>query len=362
MTISPCKLEILIPSFNRPQKLYHLLTTGIDLAIPNTRFVVLDDGSTKYEQVADFGMLSTEEVCQHFDSKVVRYIRSESNLGLPAMLKKYYQNNCHAKYTLLVNDKDEFINAEPIKRAMLKLDNDANISVVQIPLRQHDIEADDRPLLFNYSRMAGSEYIEQYISDTNLQHCGGYGIYRVSAVRKVAVPRPLNLRGYGLEDAFGFDIDYLMMVATTGDVDFESEAHIRRSIVGGLTEKYPLTFAYCYYQYAKRIMRELLAANFIKELTAKKYIAWWILLMLRGLVVVYQPSPSREEVDTSRIQTHLQMPILIYLLKQLIVYRIWPNKEMQKLFEIYLAARHPGAFSFLSVIKKIGNKAKRVFA
>ena len=127
-----------------------------------------------------------------------------------------------------------------------------------------------------------------------------------------------------------------MKVATTGDVDFESMPHVRRCVLGGITAKNPLTFAYCYYQYAKRIMKELLEGKYISKKIAKQYLAWWMLLMLRGLVVVYQPSDTREEKDTKRIHGRLKVPILVYFICEYIKYRVWPSTEMRALIYIYL--------------------------
>lgn len=325
----PWKLDVLVPSFNRPAKLHHLLDTGLTLGIPGASFVVLDDGSSLVEDVPGLGQATTEDVCKSFKDGRVVYIRNETNIGLAATLARYYAHICEAEYAMLVNDKDEFINSAPILRSLRKLDTDKTLSMVMIALRQVDRETADRPLPFNYPRMSGREFLARYAQDTMLQHSGMYGIIRVAAIRRAGVPRPLNLRQFGLEDAFGIDVDFLLMIATTGDFEFESEPHVRRSVVGGLTERYPLTFAYSYYQYAKRAMQELSAAGFVDRRTLRHYIGWWLLLIGRGLVVAYQPLHGTEqEPGTNRIRGHLPTHILLYLPIECLRFRILPTREM----------------------------------
>jgi hypothetical protein len=291
--------------------------------------VVLDDGSSLTEEIPGFGQMTTEAVCKSFNDGRVLYIRNDTNIGLAATLARYYARFCDAEYTMLVNDKDEFINPAPILRSLRKLDGDKALSMVMIALRQVDREMVDRELPFSYTRMSGREFVARYVEDTMLQHSGMYGIIRVAAIKRAGVPRPLNLRQFGLEDAFGIDVDFLLMVATTGDFDFESESHVRRSVVGGLTERFPLTFAYSYYQYAKRVMQELSAAGFANRQTLRQYISWWLLLIGRGLVVAYQPLHGTEqEPGTKRIRSHLPVHILLYLPLECVRFRILPTREM----------------------------------
>lgn len=329
------KLDVLIPSFNRPAKLHHILKTGLALGIEETHFVVIDDGSTLSEDVQGLGAADTERVCRSFPAERVTYVRNAENVGLAIALTRYYREIGRARYTMLVNDKDEFIAKQPIVSALRKLDADADVSMVMLPLRQIDRATDDRPLLFDYPRMSGKDFLARYVQDTNLQHAGMYGIIRAEAIRKAGVPRPLNLRRFGLEDAFGIDIDFLMMIATTGDFEFESEAHVRRSVVAGMTERFPLTFAYSYYQYAKRAMLELRQRGFVDSKTVRTYIRWWLLLILRGLVVAYQPVHGTElEPGVGRIQPHLRMPILLYLIREALRFGVAPSAEMIGLYRM----------------------------
>ena len=329
------RLDVLIPSYNRPAKLHHMLKTALEMEIPGASFVVLDDGSTVIEEVSGLGHATTKDVCDSFSDRRIVYLRNSENVGGTVSLQRYYREHCSCRYTMLVNDKDEFISSKPIVSALSKLDADPKLSMVVIPLRQIDRASDDRPLLFNYPRMTGQEFLARYVRDPMLQHAGMYGVIRVDAVRATGVPRPLNLRQFGLEDAFGIDIDFLFMIATTGDFDFESEAHVRRSVVDGATERFPLTFAYSYYQYAKRVMRELRARGFVSRETFRHYLGWWILLIGRGLVVAYRPVHGSEmERGTERICRHLPCHILLYLPLECLRFGIIPTREMIDLYKI----------------------------
>lgn len=332
-------LDVVIPSFNRPARLFHLLKTGLDLDIPGMSFVVIDDGSTYSEEVPGLGFVTTAQVCTSFKTKRVIYLRNKRNIGVAESWNRYYQDFCTASYTMSVTDKDEFIDRRPIIRALEKLQADDDVKMVIIPLRQKDRSEDDREISFSYPRMNAKEYLAQYVQDNALQHCSMWGIYRVDAVRAAGVPWSLNLRKYGLDDGFGIDIDFVFRVATQGDVEFEENAHVRRSTIEGGTEKYPLTFAYTYYQYAKRTMRELRRRGFVTADTERSYMKWWLLLISRGLVVSYRPVHGSElEQGTSRIRRHLPLPILLFLPFECIRHRILPTHEMTRLYST--AAMH----------------------
>jgi glycosyltransferase involved in cell wall biosynthesis len=326
-------LDVIIPSYNRPALLHELLATGLALGVPGMHLVVIDDGSTVSEEIEGLGTCDTQRVCESFDTDRVIYVRNPENMGLARSWERYYREYCNARYTLSVTDKDEFIEPGPIVRAIEKLDADPGLSMVVIPLRQKDRSEDDRPLDFDYPRMSGREFLARYVDDNMLQHCSMWGVSRVSAGREAGLPRSLHLRRYGLDDAFGLDLDFVLMMATTGDVDFESEAHIRRSTLGGATERYPLTFAYTYFQYAKRVMRELRRRGFISRDVERTYIGFWILLINRGLRVAYRPVHGTElEEGTKRIRGHLRIPIHLYILLHLVRYRISPSDEIKQLF------------------------------
>lgn len=326
-------LDVVIPSYNRPKLLYELLASGLELNVPGMNLVVIDDASTVVEQVRDLGEMSTQDVCESFHSDRVIYFRNPENMGLARSWERYHRELCDAHYTMSVVDKDEFVDPEPIANAIAKLDADPAISMVMLPLRQRDRVEEDRSLEFDYPRMSGREFLARYVEDNLLQHCGMYGVIRVSAAHSVGLPRPMYLRRYGLDDAFGIDIDFLLKLATTGDFEFENKAHVRRSLLEGATERYPLTFAYTYFQYAKRIMRELRTDGYISREAERTYIGFWLLLISRGLRVAYRPVHGSElEPGTKRIQPHVKIPIHLYLLLHFVRYRVIPNKEMRALY------------------------------
>lgn len=321
------KLDFLIPCFNRSRYLHHILRTGLALDIPESCFVVFDDASDAPEEVPGYGMLTIEEVCKNFDTERVIHIRNPKNMGVAKSLMRYYTDYCGAKYTSLLNPKDEFISEAPILSALSKLEADPTISFSVYPLRQIDRYESDRPLLFNYPRMSGREFVAQHVRDPALQHCAGYAVVRVSALRRCGIPRDLDLRAYGLEDASGIDHEMLFNLATTGDVEFETDPPIRRLTTDGYTERFPLTFAYSQYQYGRRLMAELEPRGFVSAETRRQYIGLWILIMARGLVVVFQGAPGCVERGTSRIKRHLSMPIILYLPVECLRFRIWPDQE-----------------------------------
>lgn len=322
------KLDFFLSVYNRPRYLHHILATGLALGIPGASFVVFDDASDLVEDVPGLGPATVEVVCRSFDDLRVIYVRNTVNIGFTKSLVRYYREVCDAEYTSLLNPKDEFIDGAPIVEALVKLDADPTISMVVYPLRQSDRESADRPLLFHYQRMSGRDFVAAHVRDEMLQHCGAYSVMRVSAARKVGVPRDLNLRALGLEDGSGIDHDVIFNVATAGDVDFVDKPPIRRRIVGGYTEQFPLTFAYCQYQYARRLMAELEPKGFVTAETRRKYLSFWHLIIARGLVVAYRHVHGSElERGTARIQPHLSVPILLYLPLECLRFRVPPRLE-----------------------------------
>lgn len=322
------KLDILIPCFNRPKYLHRILETGLAMGLPGVYFVIFDDASNGFEEVPGLGSVTVEMVCRSFNDERIIYTRNPSNLGVAKSLERYYREFCEAEYTSLLNPKDEFIGGAPIAGAIAKLDADPTLSFVVYPLRQVDRDEDDKPLLFKYDRMTGREFIAAHVRDSMLQHCSGYAVLRVEALRRCGIPRDLDLRGYGLEDASGIDHEMIYNLATTGNVEFESEAPVRRTVVDGYTERFPLTFAYCQYQYGRRLMAELEPRGFVTSETRRIYIGFWHLIIARGLVVAYRHiHGSEQERGVSRIRPHLAMPILFYLPREAIRFGVWPQWE-----------------------------------
>lgn len=343
--IKKVKVEVIIPTFNRPATLFNILKSGIGLNNADIRFVILDDGSTLSETVSDLGELTVKQVVDCFDKAFVRYLHRPVNDGLASATYQYYKHHCLADYTIHVTDKDEFLNNAPIVTATLKLDSDPKIMMVQIPISQWNGQ-EQIPLDYNYSRISGAEFIKNYVRDTRMQHAGISGLLRASKVIELGLPRILGLRGKGLyenglEDAFGMDLDILMNLVAAGDVDFVNSPHLKQNIVGGATAKFPLSFAFCYYQYAKRVMHELLCKKIIEKSTMKYYFKWWLLILTRGLVVVYQPSDFRIEKDESRVSSYIHKPVIMYLLLEHLRYQIVPDNEARGIIKLYFEMRHP---------------------
>lgn len=323
------KLDFFLAVYNRPKVLHHILKTGLNMGIPNVYFIVYDDASDLSENVNDIGLATVEDVCKSFNSTFIIYIRNPTNIGFARSLERYYKELSHeADYSALLNPKDEFINSSPIISAIKKLDEDPLISLVIYPLQQHDRNENNKPIHFSYDRMSGRDFVAAHIRDEKLQHCSSYAITRISAAKKVGIPNNLDLRALGLEDGSGIDHDLLFRVATTGDVEFEDIPPLRRSIVDGYTERFPLTFAYTQYQYARRLMQELKATKFVTSQSRRIYLSFWHLIISRGIVVAYRPVHGNEqEQGVKRIRPHLTSPILIYLILECIRFRILPRKE-----------------------------------
>lgn len=329
------KLDFLLSCFNRSGYLHHILKTGLKLNMPGAHFVVFDDASNAAEDVPGLGPATVEDVCRSFGDDRVIYIRNPTNIGVTKTLVRYYWEFCDAEYTSLLNPKDEFIDGQPIIEALGKLDADPMVSMVVYPLRQADRNECDKPLLFNYARMSGRDFVARHVRDATLQHVSGYAVMRVSALRTVKLPRDLDLRSHGLEDASGIDHDLIFNMATTGDVDFVDAPPIRRKITDGYTERFPLTFAYSQYQYARRLMSELEPRGFVSAETRRLYLSWWHLLIARGLVVAHQHVHGSEEEDgTKRIRPHLPLPILAYLPVECIRWRAPPRRETMALYRL----------------------------
>jgi glycosyltransferase involved in cell wall biosynthesis len=324
-------LDVLIPTYKRPKCVFEVLSSGLKQNMPGVYFVIIDDGSTASESIEGLGDVTTAQVCEHFKDDRVIYIRNSENIGLARSWEKYYAHHCQAKYTTSVVDKDLFIDGEPFNRALQQLENDDSLCMVVVPLTQKDRVHENVAIDFDYNTMSGEEFLSRFVRDPQLQHCTNYAPKRVSMMRQAGVPRDLGLRKSGLDDCFGIDIDVILMLAAQGRVGFEHRPPIKRSTLAGATERYPLTFAYTYYQYAKRAVNELRAQGKLSRESANAYIYNWLLLILRGLTVSYRHVHGTEaEVGTSRIGQHLRLPIYLYLALEFLKYRIMPTKEIME--------------------------------
>jgi hypothetical protein len=332
MTEKKRKLDFLIAVYNRPAYLHRLLKTGLALNVPGAYFVVMDDCSSQAESVPGLGDATVEAVCRSFNDPRVIYSRNPENMSVAKSLARYYRELCDADYTSLLNPKDEFIDGEPICDALAKLDADPALSFVVYPLRQGDLEVADKLLDFQYARMTGKEFIARHIEDANLQHCSGYAVMRVSNAVAAGIPNNLDLRSYGLEDASGIDHDMLFRMATLGDVDFTANPPIRRWIGDGYTQRFPLTFGYSQYQYARRLVLELGPGGWISRKSQRDYLSFRLMLVLWGAMAIRSGYTGVVEKDFSRLGNHLRSPLWLYTALECLRFRIWPSRRMISLY------------------------------
>lgn len=322
------KLDFFISVCNRANLLHDYLKSGLAMNVDGVHFIVFDDASNEKEEIPNICPMSVEEVCHSFKDDRIIYIKNSENHGFAANLTTYYNKYCEAEYVALQNPKDVFINRAPVAEALQKLDADHAISMIVYPLLREDRKEECGEIGFNYPRMSGVDFIASHVRDPMLQHAASYAIMRVSALRKVGGPHDMRLRDLGLEDGSGIDHDVIFNVATTGDVDFMSTPVLHISTLGGFTERYPLTFAYCQYQYARRLMQQLEPKGLVSPDTRRIYIGLWHLLISRGIVVAYRPVHGTEgEKGVERIRPHLSLPILLYLPLECLRFRVIPSRE-----------------------------------
>lgn len=327
------KIDVLVPTFDRPRKLFELIDSALRLKLYFVTFFIFDDGSTKKEHIPGFGFLSTYEVCNVFDSETIIYERSEESIGVAKHWETYFKNGDCAEYFMAIPDKDKFISREALELAISVLHSDSDTSFVIAPLVQEDRESANRLIKFKNNKWKRHEFIEDYVSDNSLKHCAMWGVFRTDLTLKNPIQAHLNLREYGLDDGFGIDLKLVMYFAAKGMVNSIDVPIIKRTTISGATEKYPLTFAYSYYQYAKDIFLDLLKNKIIKPKTFRKYCLFWITLMLRGFRVSHEHVHGSElEVGIQRIKTHLGSNFHVYILMEIISLRIAPTIEIIRLF------------------------------
>ncbi|MGQ0675214.1 MAG: glycosyltransferase, partial [Rhodospirillales bacterium] len=270
------KLDVVIPTYNRPQLLDRCVRSALALDIPGLRIVVIDDGSTVSEKLDDGTTTDTPGLMQRLAEPRVEYIRLEKNGGLGAVFEKYRSRPTLAKYMTVINDDDAYIDAAPINEALGKLDADPDMALVQISLiRRSDDRQIDEVIGLPYETMSGKEFLRRYIEDEPIKHTTMYGIFRSANIVATGALVSMRLRDWGLEDAFGIDTDFLFRMATMGKAGFVDKPHIMRRETDGLTARYPTSFAYCYYQYILRGLDYLKRKDFIEPRYARMFVAWW---------------------------------------------------------------------------------------
>ena len=327
-------LDIIVPTYNRPILLYKLLRNFIEINNSNIYIYIIDDGSDLYEYINDIGYLNTKDVCDYFKNKNILYFRKNENLGVAEAWKDYFSSSNIANYAMFLRDKDQIISIEPILEAVKKLETDSSLAIVILPIEKLDRVDNHLTTMKNYQKMSHVEFLNVYIEDEILQHCsmGGGGIYRSSEVKLKNIPSSLDLNKFGLDDAFGIDFDFLMTLIHGKNIDFVNKPSVRWVSGSGATEKFPLSFAYCYYQYVNKIFSTLYKNSKEIKKIKRKYIKFWILLMIRGHYVTLNPVHGTEaEIGISRIKYHLNKSFYLFILYELLCNRIIPNLEMTRL-------------------------------
>jgi hypothetical protein len=327
-------LDIVVPTYNRPIYLYKLLSNFVELNCSNIYLYIIDDGSDLYEYINNIGYLNTKDVCNYFKNKNVLYFRKNDNLGVADAWKDYFSSENIANYAMFLRDKDQIISLEPILEAVKKLETDSSLAIVILPIEKIDRIDNQLTTMKNYPKMAYLDFLKVYIDDEILQHCsmGGGGIYRTSEAIIKNIPSSLGLNKFGLDDAFGIDFDFLMTLIHGKNIDFVNKPSIRWVSGGGATEKFPLSFAYCYYQYVNKIFTTIYVNSKENKKIKRKFIKFWILLMIRGHYVTLNPVHGTEaEIGTSRVKYHLNKSFYLFILYELLCNRIIPNLEMTRL-------------------------------
>ena len=332
----PAKLDIVIPTFNRPRLVDRCVRSALSLDIPGLRVVVIDDGSTISEPLDDGSSLDTPSLMKRFTDPRLSYTRLEKNSGLGAVFETYAQKLIGAEYMTVINDDDVYTDSAPINEAIAKLDSDPEMALVQVSLvRRSDDRKIDEVIALPYPTLSGKDFLRRYIEDEPIKHTTMYGIFRTKNIAATGALVSMRLRDYGLEDAFGIDTDFLFRMATMGKAGFVNKPHVLRRETEGLTERYPVSFAYCYYQYILRGLAYLREKNFIEPRYERMFVRWWIkvtLMMLSASLF----APTARERGEERIRSHLRYPFHIYIVIQYLRFRILPDRESVALFVLTL--------------------------
>jgi len=321
------KFDILIPTYNRPRLLDIALRNAFSIALPQCRIVVIDDGSEISQELDDGTTLDTAGVVErHEDSRLV-YHRFDRNRGLGAVFETYLAELLNGEDLMIVGDDDVLIDGAPIQKGLDLLDSESKLSAVMFPIRQKDHLGENRLIELNYTRMNGHQFLHRYVDDDPIKHVAMYGLFRTEDIYRSGGFQSMGLREkYGLDDAFGIDTDFLFRIATVGGFDFIQEPHLRRQDIGGITERFPVSFAYCYYQYVLRALKILRRKDFMERRYQQKFVRQWLKIMLMSYSSSLHMANS-EERGSERIRKHLKYPIHLYILLQLMRFHIWLDKD-----------------------------------
>jgi len=328
------KFAVLIPTFNRPRLLERALRSALLLGLDDYQILVIDDGSTISEDFSTGKPLTTKDVVKNFGNKNIIYSRLAQNSGLGAVFEHYRDKLITSKYFMVLNDDDIFIDPEPIHQAIDILDNDESISFVQISLiRRSDNNEINATINLPYPTLSPDMFIKAYVDDDPIKHTTMYGIFRTKLIKQTDALKSLNLRDFGLEDAFGIDTDFLFRMATTGRAAFINKPHVLRRETLGITERYPASFGYCYYQYVIRGLKYMRQNATISMSYKRKFIRYWLGIM----VMMYNASIHSDVADEKgeeRIRQHLRFPFHIYIIWEMLSHRIFSlqQKNIKEMF------------------------------
>jgi glycosyltransferase involved in cell wall biosynthesis len=328
-------LDILIPSKDRHEKIYELLKTLSHHDLSDIRVLVVDDCSEDLPADHPFPYKSYEPLIKSFNNPAFQYARNEKNIGLAATWMRYYEGAYGPVGAYVINptDKDEFIAAEPLLEAIRWLDSHPDYNMAMFATTVFSRHEDNVLLPNEYNDMDGPEFLNTYFKDANLQRSSPYAMKRNAYVAKMGGLRNLNMESQGLRDAFGIDMELFLRVAHYGKVKMFRKPYIRIVTHAGATERYPLSFAYCYYQYIRRILKEFLEQGQVKEESIREFIKFWHLLMMRGFQNTLNPVHGTEaEIGRSLIGNRLKYPLHLYLLKEKYLWKVGFCTEEKQLF------------------------------
>lgn len=333
------RLDVVIPTYNRPRLVERCVTSALALSVEGLRVVVIDDGSNRAESLDDGTRGDTPSVLQRFDDPRLVYHRIEPNGGLGGVFETYRRELIGSPYMIVVNDDDVFIDGAPIEEALSRLEADNELALVQISLiRRSDDRNIDQQIELPYPTLSSRDFLRTYIRDEPVKHTTMYGIFRTENIARTDALVSMGLRRYGLEDAFGIDTDFLFRMASCGKTSFVNRPHVLRRETEGLTERYPVSFAYCYYQYILRGLTFLRRRDLIDRADARDFVRYWMKVTLM-MLAASMTAPTALERGEERIRQHLRYPLHLYIALQMLRFGFWPDAESRQLFVFTLRRR-----------------------
>jgi hypothetical protein len=330
-------LDILCPTFGRPEAVMLLINDFIKLSKKDDnhiRLCVLDDGNQRKSTSSGFkstpNYSDVEKECLNHNN--ILYVRKEKNEGLAKLIHGYYQSDYRAEFSFLLNDKDRLVTLNGFGQLVEKLLSNLNLNFIMTSLLQKDRDTEEHKIFLPDNVYSGREFLTEYIKNEAFQHCGMYSILRNDFLTEKKILKLLHLKDSGLDDLFGFDIQIVLGVCgLSEEVRTSSYNFVHRSTVMGATERFPLTFAVSYYQYAKHTTKFLRKKNVLDAKKQREYHSFWHLLIARGWVVSYRPVHKFEDENfergTSRVSLFIKYPFLLYFVKELTLNRLtrWPE-------------------------------------